>query len=191
MCRAHPPLHRHARRCGLPRLIARGQSRASAQAVACLRPIDRMQWTDSLAGLRRAMRLPVCNDTRVLGFVPAHGRLHVRTQGRAGEQTLAAHRIVLAGGYEDHGIPRVPPFVEERPRTCWAHSSGPVDFAAPRRRRVGVLPGRRCRAWVARPEGSARVRRLRAAAAGLRYKIQELPAGCAAGDVACWVPMQG
>ncbi len=109
------------------------------EAFRRLHLIDRGQWMDYLVWLRRVMQVPVRNDTLVDDIVPADGLLHVHTRGPQGEPTLAARRVVLAGGYEGHGGPRIPAFMDSLPRHFWAHSSDAIDFAALRGRRVGVL----------------------------------------------------
>ncbi|MBB5415058.1 NAD(P)-binding domain-containing protein [Paraburkholderia atlantica] len=109
--------------------------------------IPRVQWMDYLRWYRRVLDLPVCNDTRVetlqtrsdglIGLMLLRGA--VKGSKDARRETVLARHVVLATGREGLGGPYVPDVARDIPRHLRAHSSDPIDFAALRGKRVGVV----------------------------------------------------
>ena len=115
------------------------EAQFGAEAYERIHLIDKGQWMDYLVWLRRTAQVPVENEVVVEDIAPAAGllRLTVTRHGEPG--TLLARRCVLANGYEGQGAPRIPDFADRLPRRYWAHTSDPIDFAALKAKRVGVL----------------------------------------------------
>ncbi|MEX3633378.1 NAD(P)-binding domain-containing protein [Paraburkholderia sp. BR14320] len=109
--------------------------------------IPRVQWMDYLRWYRRVLDLPVSNDTRVeklqtrsdglIELVLLRGAVNDRKDAR--RETVLARHVVLATGREGLGGPYVPDVARDIPRHLRAHSSDPIDFAALRGKRVGVV----------------------------------------------------
>ncbi|MGF6545603.1 NAD(P)-binding domain-containing protein [Paraburkholderia youngii] len=109
--------------------------------------IPRVQWMDYLRWYRRVLDLPVSNDTRVeklqtrgdglIELVLLRGAVNDRKDAR--RETVLARHVVLATGREGLGGPYFPDVARDIPRHLRAHSSEPIDFAALRGKRVGVV----------------------------------------------------
>ncbi|MGF6479174.1 NAD(P)-binding domain-containing protein [Paraburkholderia sp. JPY419] len=112
-----------------------------------LHKIPRVQWMDYLRWYRRVLDLPVSNDTRVeklqtrgdglIELALLRGAVNDRKDAR--RETVLARHVVLATGREGLGGPYVPDVARDIPRHLRAHSSDPIDFAALRGKRVGVV----------------------------------------------------
>ncbi|MDR6496473.1 NAD(P)-binding domain-containing protein [Paraburkholderia sp. 22099] len=109
--------------------------------------IPRTQWMEYLRWYRRALDLPVRNDTRVdllrprsdglieldLVHEPANDSRHAQ------RETVLARHVVLATGREGLGGAFIPAVARDLPLHLRAHSSDAIDFDALRGKRVGVV----------------------------------------------------
>ena len=96
---------------------------------------------DYLRWYRAALRLPVRNATQLVRIEPdaAPGihRLHL-----AMGAPLMARKIILATGIQGGGQWQVPEWITQAlPAQRYAHTSGPIDYAALAGKRVGILGG--------------------------------------------------
>jgi cation diffusion facilitator CzcD-associated flavoprotein CzcO len=102
--------------------------------------IARGDWMDYLRWYRRVLGLPVRNDCRVALIEPlVNGthRLHMATG-----EPLRARKVVLATGIQGGGEWHVPPMIDDAlPRSRYAHTSEPIDYAALAGKRIGILGG--------------------------------------------------
>ncbi|TAX08612.1 NAD(P)-binding domain-containing protein [Rhizobium leguminosarum] len=127
---------------GLPALTFRAyyEARHGRDAWVALDRAPRETWMDYLVWYRRVLDLPVRNGIAVDAIRPrADGLLDVvcRHDGRS-ETTIARH-VVLATGRDGLGGPFVPSIAHGIERKFWAHTADPIDFAALRGKRVGVV----------------------------------------------------
>ncbi len=102
--------------------------------------IPRPMWMDYLRWYRQVLDIPVENEVEVLRIVPEGDllRLELAGTGRREDRVLA-RRVVMATGRDGTGRPNIPDFVQGLPRSHWAHSADPIDFAALKGRRVVVV----------------------------------------------------
>lgn len=128
---------------GIPALTFRAwwEAQHGAEGWDALDKIPRDAWMDYLRWYRRVLAIPVRNDTRLLRIepLPAAGvhRLHL-----AGGDTLLARKVVLATGIQGGGQWTVPRIVADKlPPRLYAHTSGPIDYAALAGKRIGILGG--------------------------------------------------
>jgi FAD-dependent urate hydroxylase len=107
--------------------------------------IPREDWMRYLRWYRATLRIPVRNECRLTLIEPLDHhlfRLHVTGAGAPVTETLLARKVVLATGIQGGGEWHVPPFIAEKlPKSRYAHTSEPIDFAALRGRRIGILGG--------------------------------------------------
>lgn len=106
---------------------------------AALDKIPRQQWMDYLVWYRRALDLPVRNRVAVTHIAGEDGlvRLDILEDGVPG--CIHAREVVLATGRDGLGGPTVPAFASALPARLAMHSADPIDFAALRGKRVGVI----------------------------------------------------
>lgn len=111
-----------------------------AAAWDALDKIPRTMWMDYLRWYRQVLEIPVENDVEVLRILPEAGllRLDLAGAGRR-EDAVLARRVVMATGRDGTGRPNIPDFMQGLPRSQWAHSSDPIDFAALKGKRVVVV----------------------------------------------------
>ena len=123
---------------GLPSLTFRAwfESQFGDDAWDQLGKIPRTQWMEYLVWYRRVMQLEVRNGVGVALIRP-------RPDGILALDTTAgpvlARHVVLATGRDGLGGPYLPPVAATLDRRFWAHSRDPIDFAALRGKRVGVV----------------------------------------------------
>ncbi|AWG27442.1 NAD(P)-binding domain-containing protein [Burkholderia cenocepacia] len=127
---------------GLPALTFRAwfEAQYGRDAWDALYKIPRPQWMEYLRWYRRVLDLQVRNDTTLVALRPREDgllALDIRANGEG--DTLLARHVVLATGRDGLGGPYVPPVAQRAPRTRWAHSSEPIDFAALAGKRVGMV----------------------------------------------------
>jgi len=128
---------------GIPSLTARAwyEARFGADAWNDLDKIPREYWHDYLLWVRRTVGIDVTNDAEVTDIAPmADGLLSVSVRVGGVPQTLLARNVVLATGIEGCGRWIVPEMIAQAlPRTRYAHTSEPIDFAALAGKRVAVI----------------------------------------------------
>lgn len=125
---------------GLPALTFRAwfEAQHGPEAWARLGKIPRPMWMDYLVWYRRVMAVPVENGVAVALIRPRPDGLIALDLEGGGE--ALCRRLVIATGRDGLGGPMVPEaLVRGVPCRLWAHSAEPIDFAALRGRRVGVV----------------------------------------------------
>lgn len=98
------------------------------------------EWMDYLAWFRRTAAIPVENEVSLELIRP--GEDHLLLDLRRGErrETVAARKLVLAGGMTAAGGGTVPRFVKDAlPPERYMHSADAIDFCALEGKRVAVL----------------------------------------------------
>lgn len=126
---------------GMPSLTFRAywESMHGPQGWAAIDKIPRRDWMDYLRWYRRVLRLPVRNDSRVVLVEPVKRglfRLHL-----ADETSVLSRKVILATGIQGGGQWQTPAMVVKLPRTRYAHTSEPIDFASLAGKRVAILGG--------------------------------------------------
>jgi cation diffusion facilitator CzcD-associated flavoprotein CzcO len=107
--------------------------------------IPREDWQEYLIFYRKVTGITVRNLTRVVSVEPpvetdGPFEVHIETAGE--RSTLLARRVVFATGLEGAGGISVPEnLFGHLPTSVWAHTNGPIDFAALEGKRVGVVGG--------------------------------------------------
>ncbi|MGO7161200.1 NAD(P)-binding domain-containing protein [Rhizobium johnstonii] len=127
---------------GLPALTFRAYYEAlhGRDAWVALDRASRETWMDYLVWYRRVLDLPVRNGVAVDAIRPrADALLDVVCRHDGRSETMIARHVVLATGRDGLGGPFVPSIAHRIERKFWAHTADPVDFAALRGKRVGVV----------------------------------------------------
>jgi cation diffusion facilitator CzcD-associated flavoprotein CzcO len=123
---------------GIPSLSARAWFEAvyGADAWERITWIPRRDWMRYLRWYRTIAELDIRNGIEVSGIEPIGRLLAVKSSGG----TVLARRVVIATGHDAGGKWAVPENVSDAlPPQVYAHSNGPVDFAAMAGLRIGVL----------------------------------------------------
>jgi cation diffusion facilitator CzcD-associated flavoprotein CzcO len=98
--------------------------------------IPRRDWMRYLRWYRAIADLDIRNAVEVFGIEPVGKLLAIKTS----DGDVFARRMVIATGHDGGGQWAVPEFVSEAlPSHVYAHSNGPIDFAALAGMRIGVL----------------------------------------------------
>lgn len=127
---------------GVPALTYRAwwEAQHGAAGWAAVDKIARGDWMAYLRWYRRVLDLPVRNDVRVDLIEPLDGGVH--RLKLADGSALLARKVVLATGIQGGGEWYTPPMVRDAlPRHLYAHTSEPIDFAALKGKRIGILGG--------------------------------------------------
>lgn len=140
------PKHLTSVDLGIPSLTFRSYWEAlhGAEGWAAVDKIPRGEWMDYLRWYRSVLGLPVRNDTRLELIEPGgDGIFRLRTAGSGGAAgLLLARKVILATGIQGGGEWHVPPMIKAGlPKTRYAHTSEPIDFAALRGKTIGILGG--------------------------------------------------
>jgi FAD-dependent urate hydroxylase len=101
--------------------------------------IQRLQWMHYLRWYRRMVDLNVDNEVEVLDIAGDAQAVSLLLRSQAGDQRIAARRVVLATGRDGLGGPFVPELFRALDRRYWAHSSDDIDFSALNGKTVGVI----------------------------------------------------
>ena len=106
--------------------------------------VERPRWMEFLRWFRHAAQIDVRNETECLGLGPEGNlmALTVRDSSKPGAapHTLLTRRVVLATGYDGCGTWGIPAAITSTvapERYC--HANGPIDFAALKGKRIGLL----------------------------------------------------
>ncbi|MBB3981331.1 cation diffusion facilitator CzcD-associated flavoprotein CzcO [Sphingobium fontiphilum] len=128
---------------GIPSLTYRAwwEAQHGAAGWEAVDKIARGDWMAYLRWYRDVLALPVRNNARLdlIEPIPDAGlhRLHI-----AGGEPLLARKVVLATGIQGGGEWHTPAMIRDNlPKSLWAHTSEPIDFAALRGKRVAILGG--------------------------------------------------
>tara|TARA_R110000868_G_scaffold37106_4_gene131254 strand:+ start:15723 stop:17159 length:1437 start_codon:yes stop_codon:yes gene_type:complete len=102
--------------------------------------VPRADWAAYLRWYRETLDLPVINHTIVRDIREGDGGLIVETLSDGAAKIFHARLVVLATGHDGAGRWAVPDFITSTlPADRFDHSNGPIDFAALKGKRVGVL----------------------------------------------------
>jgi cation diffusion facilitator CzcD-associated flavoprotein CzcO len=102
--------------------------------------IPRPMWMDYLRWYRKVLGIPVENEVQVASILPEGEYLRLALSGGGAKETsVLARKVIMATGRDGTGIPNIPSFVDELPKSCWAHSSEDIDFGALQGKRVVVV----------------------------------------------------
>ncbi len=136
------PKHLVGPACGLASLTFQAWYRSQFGDASwdLMERIPRPLWMDYLRWYRDILALPVENEVEVERIEPFREFLRLHLRGAATrEREIFARKVILATGREGMGRPTIPEFVEQLPRSRWAHSSGSIDFEALRGKRIVVI----------------------------------------------------
>ena len=102
--------------------------------------IPRTMWMDYLIWYRKVLKIPVENEIEVTRIEAEGSYLRLTLDGRnATEASILTRKLVMATGRDGTGEPNIPTFVDDIPRTWWAHSADDIDFLKLRDKRVAVV----------------------------------------------------
>ena len=102
--------------------------------------IPRPMWMDYLRWYRRVLGVPVENEVHVERIAPEGDLVRLDLDGEgAHERSILARKVVMATGRDGLGNPNIPAFVNDLPRSSWAHSADEIDFEALKDKRVAVI----------------------------------------------------
>ena len=92
---------------------------------------------------RQVLALPVRNDTRLDLIEPlGPGLFRLSIGGAWGQGALLARKVVLATGIQGGGEWHTPAFIRDSlPKSRYAHTSEPIDYAAMKGQVIGILGG--------------------------------------------------
>jgi len=127
---------------GIPTLSFQAwyEARHGRDAYAAIDRILRTDWADYLSWYKQFLGINPRYSTRVERIEPTGDclRLHLETLG--GRNVETARKVILATGFAGSGAPFVPPMLTDNlPRSRYAHTEDPIDFAALRGQVVGVI----------------------------------------------------
>lgn len=159
------PKHLTGPDLGLPHLTIRAwyEAQHGEGAWETLGLLPKETWADYLHWYRNTLGIPVENGARAgaLAWDAASQCFAVPvTSGDGATRTVYARKVVLATGIEGAGQWQTPPCVAALPPHLYAHTHAPIDFAALRGKRVGILGAGACafdNAAVALESGAAEV----------------------------------
>lgn len=124
---------------GVPSLTFRAfwEAQHGAEGWARLDKIPRGDWMAYLRWYRRVLDLPVRNGVRVSDIEPIDGLFRVH----ASDGSYLARKVILATGIQGGGGWHTPQMIRGLPRHLYAHTSEPIDVAALKGKRIGILGG--------------------------------------------------
>ena len=127
---------------GIPSLTFRAwfEAQFGVRAWEEMDKIPRVMWMDYMIWYRRVLALPVENETEIVAVEPRADGMLVLTLVKGGVRRIViARRVVLATGLDGLGGPLTPSIARHLDRRFWAHGADPIDFAALKGKRVGVV----------------------------------------------------
>lgn len=102
--------------------------------------VPRTVWMQYLRWFRETLALPVVNDTSVLDVREGDGGLVVEAMQEGARKSFKVRLVVLATGHDGAGAWSVPAVIRDAlPANRYDHSNGPIDLAALKGKRVGIL----------------------------------------------------
>jgi len=140
------PKHLTAIDHGIPSLTFRSywQALHGKAGWQALDKIAREDWMAYLRWYRDVLALPVVNRTRARLIEPMENgfyKVHLDGPG-ATSASIVARKVVLATGIQGGGAWHVPAMIRDAvPSARYGHSSGPIDYAALKGARIGILGG--------------------------------------------------
>lgn len=104
--------------------------------------IPKEAWNDYLCWVRRMFGVEFSCDTRAgtIHYDATSGLFEIPLTSPSGEERVWARRVVLATGIEGSGDWAVPAIIRDAlPKERYAHTRWPIDFAALKGKRIGVI----------------------------------------------------
>jgi len=140
------PKHLTSIDLGIPSLTFRAwwEAQHGPEGWEQIGKIPRGDWMNYLRWYRKALQLPVANETKLSLIEPAgHGVHRLRLEGAgAPAPALLARKVVLATGIQGGGEWHVPSMIADHlPRSLYAHTSERIDFEKLKGKRIGILGG--------------------------------------------------
>lgn len=137
------PKHLNPIDFGVPSLTYRAwwEAQHGAAGWEAVDKIARGDWMEYLRWYRRVLDLPVENGAKLTRIepLPAQGLHRLHFERRA---PVLARKVVLATGIQGGGEWHTPAMVRDNlPKSRWAHTSEPIDFAKLHGKRIAVLGG--------------------------------------------------
>jgi cation diffusion facilitator CzcD-associated flavoprotein CzcO len=130
---------------GVPSLSFRlwWEAQHGAAGWRALDKIPRGAWMDYLKWFRDILAIPVENGTRLLRVTPRGDGVHaLQVRGAAGERVILARKVILATGIQGGGEWHTPAMIAQAlPKSRYAHTSEPIDYAALAGKRIAILGG--------------------------------------------------
>jgi OHCU decarboxylase len=127
---------------GMPSLTPRAwwEAQYGEASWAALGKIPKEDWAKYLAWYRETLDLPVRSNAKVVRIDEQAGGLHaVRL---ASGEVVQARKVILATGIQGGGEWHTPDFIRSAlPADRYAHTADPIDFAALKGKRIGILGG--------------------------------------------------
>lgn len=127
---------------GIPALTYRAwwEAQHGAAGWDAVDKIARGDWMAYLRWYRHVLELPVRNDTKLALIEPLGDGLH--RLHLDGQPPVLARKVVLATGIQGGGEWHTPTMIRDAlPHSLYAHTSEPIDFAALKGKRIGILGG--------------------------------------------------
>ncbi|MEG8220905.1 NAD(P)/FAD-dependent oxidoreductase [Sphingomonas sp. HH69] len=127
---------------GIPALTYRAwwEAQHGAAGWDAVDKIARGDWMAYLRWYRHVLALPVRNDTKLALIEPLGDGLH--RLHLDGQPPVLARKVVLATGIQGGGEWHTPTMIRDAlPHSLYAHTSEPIDFAALKGKRIGILGG--------------------------------------------------
>ena len=109
------------------------------EAWARLHRIPRTQWMEYLVWYRRVIGAEIENGCEMTSIDGGDGHVVLSLRSEAGDNKVAARRVILANGRDGLGGAFVPEMFRTLPKALCAHSSDAIDFAALKGKTVGVV----------------------------------------------------
>ena len=126
---------------GMPPLTFQAwfEAQHGSAAFEALHKIAKEDWQAYLGWLRRVLDIPVRNETRFTGVIPAGGLLQIALETPEGPISVLVRKLVLANGIDASGLWWMPPEITRLPVGLRAHSADAIDFPMLRGKRVAVV----------------------------------------------------
>lgn len=116
------------------------ETRYGAEAWEALIRIPRTDWKAYLDWYADVFGLAIENDSNVVDIGPDAAGVAVTVMRNGETHVRRARAVILATGFDGAGAWQVPAFISDAlPRHRYDHTNGPVDLAALKGKRVGVL----------------------------------------------------
>lgn len=139
------PKHLTGPDLGVPSLTFRAwfEAQHGDAGWAALHKAGRLDWRDYLLWVRETVGIAVENGVEAVAIQPQATRIRVELKTAIGFEAVYARKVVLAGGRDGSGGPRMPQFpnlphgAQRHGRVF--HSSDEIDFTALAGQRVAVL----------------------------------------------------
>lgn len=116
------------------------ETRYGAQAWDAMVRIPRTDWKDYLDWYADVFEIKISNGIEVVDIAPEGDAIALTVLENGSLSKKLARTVVLATGMDGAGGWHVPSFISDHlPASRYDHTNGPVDFAALKGQRIGIL----------------------------------------------------